>query len=77
MTANAALFLDLCPSADDLWLGYMTRLAGSAIALTGRAFPVITWPGSQQASLGKINFHGNENDRALARLHRYFGYTLA
>lgn len=75
--ARADLFLDLCPTADDLWLWWMHRLAGRRARKLGPPVRVLEWPGSQGQSLRQAN-HGQSagNDRAVAALLGRYGLPL-
>ncbi|MGV8985075.1 MAG: glycosyltransferase family 2 protein [Cypionkella sp.] len=68
------LFMNLCPDADDVWLYWMTRRAGSLARHVGPPTRVIEWPESQGQSLRAKN-HGPAagNDRALAAMTAHFG----
>lgn len=71
---RSELFLRLCPGADDIWLYWMTRLAGSVVRHVGPPMRVIEWPGSQQQSLRAQN-HGASagNERAIAAMTAHYG----
>lgn len=75
--AREDLFAALCPTADDVWLWWMHRLAGrEACKLGGRA-RVLEWPGSQGASLRHVNLAGDGNDRAVAAMAARYGLPLS
>lgn len=71
MATDHSLFLDLCPSADDIWFYWMTRHNQRLVRHVGPKTRVIEWPGSQHVSLRAVN-HGagdtSGNDQALTRL---------
>lgn len=69
---NAAIFMDLCPRADDLWFYMMARKAGSLYQKVGGPFEQISWPGTQEVAL----YHENlvANDEQMARLVAYYGH---
>ncbi len=71
---RADLFMDLCPSADDVWLYWMARRAGTVVRHVGPPMRIVEWPGSQEQSLRAQN-HGAEagNDRAIAAMTAHFG----
>lgn len=71
-TSDRALFMQLCPTADDLWLYWMGRRAGSLYRQVGPVFPQIMWDGSQEVSLYATNASGG-NDRQIAALEAHFG----
>ncbi|WP_282077340.1 glycosyltransferase family 2 protein [Epibacterium ulvae] len=69
-------FLSLCPSADDIWLYWMTRLNGCEVHNLGGKARIIEWPGSQTVSLLSENAGGDGlggNDRAIRALTRAYG----
>lgn len=69
---DAALFQELAPSADDVWLYWMHRLAGSRPEKIGGRFRITEWPGTQEHNLRGTNLVGDGNDRAVrAMLDRY------
>lgn len=73
---NVALFRELAPKADDLWLYWMARLNGWTFRRVGRSKPPINWPGSQEEALWKAN-HGDGNDRQVQRLVAHYGFPPA
>lgn len=44
---NKASFLEICKNADDVWLYWMGRMAGSEYRQVGNYFVSIEWPSSQ------------------------------
>jgi len=71
---NAALFQALAPSADDVWLYWMHRLAGSRPAKIGGRFRITEWPGSQAQNLRGGNLGGDGNDRAVRAMVERYGF---
>jgi hypothetical protein len=69
---DRALLTRLCPMADDLWLYWMGRRAGSLYRQVGPFFPQIMWDGSQDVSLYASNAAGG-NDTQIAALEAHFG----
>lgn len=66
------LFMDLAPSADDVWLYWMHRMAGTESSKVGGKVRILEWTGSQSVCLRTENRRENGNDRAVrALLHRY------
>jgi hypothetical protein len=70
---DEATFMQLCPKADDLWLYWMARRAGSTFLKVGSSSHPLNWPGSQKVALKKDNLHANANDGQIAALVRAFG----
>ena len=58
-------FLRRCPNADDLWLYWMARQAGSTCKLTEIWAPCVPWPGSQDVGLHNDNLIAGGNDRKI------------
>ncbi|MCW8843194.1 MAG: glycosyltransferase family 2 protein [Rhodobacteraceae bacterium] len=72
---NAALFRELAPKADDLWLYWMARRHGWIFRRVGRSKPPINWPGSQEEALWKGNLgQGAGNDQQIERLVAHYGF---
>lgn len=71
---DAALFQRLAPSADDVWLYWMHRLAGSQPEKIGGRFRITEWPGSQAQNLRAGNLAGDGNDRAVAAMLAHYGF---
>ena len=54
-------FMNLCPTADDVWLYWMGRKAGCKYRQVGGGFAQIAWRETQAVTLGSINLeHGND-----------------
>ncbi|MFT4151974.1 MAG: glycosyltransferase family 2 protein [Paracoccaceae bacterium] len=71
---RADLFTTLCPSADDIWLYWMTRLGGGTAMKIGGRHRILEWPGSQAQNLRGHNLTGPMNDRALAAMIAHYGF---
>ncbi len=73
--ADVAMFRRLCPQADDIWLYWMARRAGSAIQRVGPRRDMITWPQSQSFSLQKTNASpGGANDAQIRSMLLHYGF---
>lgn len=68
------LFTRLAPSADDVWLHWMHRLAGVEARKIGPKARILEWDGSQATNLRQDNRQGNGNDRAIAALMGHYGW---
>lgn len=74
---RAELFMELCPTSDDLWLWWMHRLAGRVAAKIGGPVRILEWPGSQGGNLRSVNLGDDAgNDRAVAALVGRYGLPL-
>lgn len=69
---DATLFTRLAPTADDVWLYWMARRAGSETRVIGPIWESVTWPGSQGSALADLNWQGG-NDRQIAAMFDFFG----
>jgi hypothetical protein len=66
-------FTALAPIADDLWLFWMGRLAGSTVRRVGPRYALQAWPGCREQGLWvKHNANGG-NDRVIAALTAHYG----
>jgi hypothetical protein len=64
----------LCPTADDVWLNWMARLAGTDIVrVPGRSPRHDAVPGSQGSTLLSVNVDARGNDEQIARMVRHYG----
>ncbi len=71
---NQEVFMTLCPTADDIWFFWLASLAGAKFKLLRHSHRYISWAGSQQQSLWRINTRGESaNDRQIEALVAYFG----
>jgi hypothetical protein len=71
------LFTALAPGADDVWLYWMHRLAGSAPVKIGGRARILEWSGSQAQNLRRANRPAagqGGNDRAIAALMGRYGW---
>ncbi|KGJ04592.1 hypothetical protein SAMN04487972_10786 [Paracoccus halophilus] len=71
---DATLFQELAPLADDVWLYWMHRMAGSRPAKMGGRFRITEWPGSQASNLRGGNLSGDGNDRAVQAMVARYGW---
>jgi hypothetical protein len=71
---NTKLMLDLCPNNDDIWLFFMSTIAGTKKIYVGKGFyEPTTIPGTQETALWKENVVGGMNDLQLKNMISYFG----
>lgn len=66
-------FMQLCPSADDVWLFWMGRRAGSKYVTPGANWTPIPWEGTQTSALYLTNVGQSANDEQIARMIRRYG----
>ena len=72
-TTDAAVFMKLCPTADDLWLCWMAYRNGTPVRkIAGYRRPT-TWTGSQTVALNQTNVIGGQNDVVVRALVEEFG----
>lgn len=65
----------LCPTADDVWLNWMARLAGTPIVRVPRTFPRHAGVRATRTgpTLMRVNVDGGANDRQIAAMAARFG----
>jgi hypothetical protein len=70
-TTDAAQFMQLCPTADDVWLHWMVALGGSTVRFVkpGCGRPS-QWLGGQESALWRINCRRND-DQIAAMIAAY------
>jgi hypothetical protein len=72
---NSDSFLSLAPSADDVWLYWMVRLAnGFSVKVDGNR-RVLEWPETQAQNLRRGNIQGGGNDVAVGNMIETFGFS--
>lgn len=70
---NQDIFLKLCPDADDLWLHWMRRRAGSKCITPPKKIRQVDVPGCHDSGLARKNVHCDGNDVQLRQLANVFG----
>ena len=73
LVTDEALFTELCPLADDVWLYWMVRMNGNRYRQVGGRFQQVVWPGSQATSLRSQNLEGGKNDEQIKAMEQRFG----
>lgn len=68
------LFQSLAPTADDIWLYWMHRMADSRPAKIGKRFRITEWDGTQVQNLRAGNLGGPGNDQAIRALVGHYGF---
>lgn len=68
------LFTRLAPSADDVWLYFMHRLAGVEAQKIGGRARILEWSGSQAGNLRTANRQNSGNDAAIAAIIGHYGW---
>lgn len=66
------LFMNLCPTADDVWLYWMCAINDKKFRVVGEPFDLRVWSGSQESSLWELNKDGG-NDRQFYNVLRHYG----
>lgn len=67
-------FLDICPTADDIWLYFLARKAGAIWTKIGARQWFPKWEGSQESALNYINLHDGGNDRQMRNMLERYGF---
>ena len=70
---NQTKFIELAPTADDVWFNWMLKLNHTPLVSTGREFVFWDWPDTQAVSLHKKNVSEHENDRQIANMIKQYG----
>jgi hypothetical protein len=71
---DQASFMQLCPTADDMWLYWMARKAGSVVRKVGRQRTYFFWPRTQDVGLANINRRAGANDVQIRSMVDRFGF---
>ncbi|WP_155272817.1 FkbM family methyltransferase, partial [Bordetella hinzii] len=64
----------LCPTADDIWLYWMIRLARRTVRVVGPRMDLKTWTGSQDGSLWHQNLLQHGNDAQITKMVARYGF---
>lgn len=70
---DADMFMQLCPTADDVWFYFMAARAGSQFRRLPGDHSFYCWYGSQKSALWLRNVLEGHNDKQIAELERRFG----
>ncbi|MGU3390548.1 hypothetical protein [Sphingomonas sp. M1A8_2b] len=70
---DEALFMQLCPTGDDLWLFWMAERAGTPHRRVPGRMKLVHWHGSQEAGLVHHNLFDSGNDIQIAALEQHLG----
>ena len=73
MALDSSIYMELCPTADDVWINFMLRLNGFSAKKTGASLTVYDWMGSREHALGKRNVINGGNDEAMAAMIVRYG----
>ena len=71
---DSGTFTKVCPRADDVWLYWMARLAGSRFRLTGHGRRPCLWRNSQKVALYRENVLKKGNDAQIGAMIDLFGW---
>jgi len=69
-------FQKLAPTADDVWLYWMSRLNGAKIKVANNPQPLVEWPLSKQNNLWQKNILEGKNDEQIEHLIKSYGLPL-
>jgi hypothetical protein len=70
---ESKIFMELCPTNDDIWLYFMTRLNGYSPKKIPSNFREFNWPSSQLVALNVENVTGKSNDISINNLEQKYG----
>lgn len=71
---RADIFTELSPTADDVWLYWMFRMAGHAALKSAQHRRVLEWWDSQATNLRGTNLRQGGNDTAIAAMVARYGF---
>ena len=71
---DASAFMQLCPTADDLWLYWMARKAGSRFKKVSDQRTYFYWPRTQDVGLANTNRRAGANDVQIRRMIERYGF---
>ena len=66
-------FMDICQTADDVWLFWMGQLNNTTIKKTQQNFNIVNWPGTNDSGLAQSNVLNNQNDIQIKALENKYG----
>jgi len=70
---NKEIFLELCPTADDIWFFWMAKLHRTQIIHSGYNFNTVSWLGTDIGGLAEQNVIGLKNDIYIRNLKLKYG----
>jgi hypothetical protein len=70
------LFMELCPTTDDIWFFWMSRINGFETVGTGKYLNTVCWIGTHDSGLAQLNVDNHGNDKSLANMVDYFGFNV-
>lgn len=73
---NEALFKQLSPTADDVWLYWMWRLTGKVASKIGNGIRLVEWPETQASHLRTQNVDSGGNDLSVRNMIDECGFPV-
>jgi hypothetical protein len=73
---NENAFMDLCPTADDIWFYFMIRKNGYKCRKVSGIFSINSWRNTQSVSLASINVDKEFNDLQFKKMIDVYGNPL-
>lgn len=70
---DSGLFMNLAPTADDVWFFFCARLNGQNAKLADRSFNIINWRATHESGLAKTNVLEGHNDVCINNVVEHFG----
>lgn len=70
---DTRICLQICPTADDVWINFMLRLNGFVAQKTAKTLTVYDWMGTRKSALGRANVINSGNDAALSAMVARYG----
>ncbi|WP_197703495.1 CDP-glycerol glycerophosphotransferase family protein [Halomonas sp. hl-4] len=70
---NQKRFMEICSTADDVWLYWMVSLNGGKFKCSSYKFNIVEWPAKNNESLWQENIHRGGNDRNIKKIVDIYG----
>lgn len=69
-------FMQLCPTADDIWLYWMVRKSGAMVKKSDTKLNVVNLPGTDEHGLATQNVINKKNDEQMQRMYERYGKNI-
>jgi hypothetical protein len=73
LVTDETLFMELAPTADDVWFFFCARLNGGKARLAKRSFNIVNWRSTHHSGLAQDNVISGQNDVCIQKVVTYFG----
>ena len=69
---NEKLFMELCPTADDIWFRAMSLLKGVKVNVIKNDYKLMIIEDSQETALWQVNYFADKNDECIEKVFNYY-----